>query len=61
MNEKRNKFLIKTWGCQMNVLDGDKISSLLQSCGYEKTEKFEDANIILLNTCSVREGPENKV
>jgi len=45
----------------MNVLDGDKITSLLENLGYEKTENMEDANIILLNTCSVREGPENKV
>lgn len=45
----------------MNVLDGDKIASLLESLGYEKTNDFEEANIILLNTCSVREGPENKV
>ncbi len=45
----------------MNVLDGDKIASLLQSLGYQRTDIFEDANIILLNTCSVREGPENKV
>lgn len=45
----------------MNVLDGDKIASLLESLGYERTNNYEEANIILLNTCSVREGPENKV
>ncbi len=45
----------------MNVLDGDKIASLLESSGYEKTNSLDEANIILLNTCSVREGPENKV
>jgi tRNA-2-methylthio-N6-dimethylallyladenosine synthase len=56
-----SKFFIKTWGCQMNVLDGDKIASLMESLGHEKTENIKDANIILLNTCSVREGPENKV
>jgi tRNA-2-methylthio-N6-dimethylallyladenosine synthase len=55
------KYFIKTWGCQMNVLDGDKMASLLENLGYEKTENLDEANIILLNTCSVREGPENKV
>lgn len=45
----------------MNVLDGDKIASLMDSLGYEKTGRVEEAKIILLNTCSVREGPENKV
>lgn len=45
----------------MNVLDGDKIASMLKSMGYKRTKILEEANIILLNTCSVREGPENKV
>lgn len=45
----------------MNVLDGDKISSILESLGYEKATNLDEANVILLNTCSVREGPENKV
>ena len=55
------KYFVKTWGCQMNVLDGDKIASLLEELGYEKADELEDANVILLNTCSVREGPEDKV
>lgn len=55
------KYFVKTWGCQMNVLDGDKIASLLEELGYEKADRLEDANVILLNTCSVREGPEDKV
>jgi len=55
------KYFVKTWGCQMNVLDGDKISSLMEDLGYDRAENLEEANVILLNTCSVREGPENKV
>ena len=55
------KYLIKTWGCQMNVLDSDKMAGLLQDLGYEPAAREEDADVILLNTCSVREGPENKV
>jgi len=55
------KFLIKTWGCQMNVLDSDKLAGTLIDLGYEPTEDEAQAEVILLNTCSVREGPENKV
>lgn len=55
------KYLIKTWGCQMNALDSDKMAGILQGMGYEPTEREGDADVILLNTCSVREGPENKV
>ena len=55
------KYLIKTWGCQMNALDSDKMAGLLQGMGYEAAEREADADVILLNTCSVREGPENKV
>lgn len=55
------KYLIKTWGCQMNALDSDKMAGILQGLGYEATEREGEADVILLNTCSVREGPENKV
>ena len=55
------KYLIKTWGCQMNVLDSDKMAGLLNAMGYAPTADEAEADVILLNTCSVREGPENKV
>jgi tRNA-2-methylthio-N6-dimethylallyladenosine synthase len=55
------KYMIKTWGCQMNVLDSDKMGGILQGIGYEATDDEREADVILLNTCSVREGPENKV
>jgi len=55
------KYLIKTWGCQMNVLDSDKMAGLLADLGYEPASDEKEADVILLNTCSVREGPENKV
>jgi len=45
----------------MNALDSDKMAGLLQGMGYEATEHEGEADVILLNTCSVREGPENKV
>lgn len=55
------RYFIKTWGCQMNVLDSDKMAGLLAGMGYEPAEGERDADVILLNTCSVREGPQNKV
>jgi len=55
------KYLIKTWGCQMNVLDSDKMAGILEAQGYTPAAREEEADLILLNTCSVREGPENKV
>jgi tRNA-2-methylthio-N6-dimethylallyladenosine synthase len=56
------KVFIKTFGCQMNEYDSDKMAQILnQFEGYEKTDKPEDASIILFNTCSIREKAEEKV
>ena len=55
------KFYIRTFGCQMNVADSFWISSALVSKGFEMTNQEEDADIILVNTCSVRKKPEEKV
>jgi len=55
------KFYIRTFGCQMNVADSFWISSALVSKGFEMTKQEEDADIILVNTCSVRKKPEEKV
>ena len=54
-------FFIKTWGCQMNVLDGEKMAGILGNMGMKPVPRVEDADVVLFNTCSVREGPENKV
>jgi len=54
------KFYIKTFGCQMNVNDSQKMAGLLKSAGYEKAEKVEEADVIIVNTCSVRAKPDNK-
>ncbi len=58
---KNKKLHIVTFGCQMNTYDSDKIALMLEKLGYELTDSPEAADMILLNTCSVREGPENKV
>ena len=54
-------FYIKTFGCQMNVYDGQRISATLVQRGLHKTENVQDADLIILNTCSVREKASNKV
>ena len=55
------KYFIETWGCQMNEEDSEKLSGMLKSIGYTRTEVKEEASIILFNTCCVRENAENKV
>jgi len=53
-------FYIKTFGCQMNVHDSDTISQILVNKGYKKTDSINDAHIILINTCTVRQKAEQK-
>ena len=55
------RYHVMTWGCQMNVDDSDQIENLLEADGLVKAERPEDADVILLNTCSVRQKPEDKV
>jgi tRNA-2-methylthio-N6-dimethylallyladenosine synthase len=55
------KFFIKTYGCQMNFHDSEKISGILTNNGYIKTNSISEADIIIINTCSVREKPQHKV
>jgi tRNA-2-methylthio-N6-dimethylallyladenosine synthase len=55
-----NKVFIETYGCQMNSLDSDLILSKMQAEGYTPTETREDADVILFNTCSVREHAEER-
>ncbi|HHW15236.1 MAG TPA: tRNA (N6-isopentenyl adenosine(37)-C2)-methylthiotransferase MiaB, partial [Firmicutes bacterium] len=55
------KYHLTTLGCQMNVHDSEKIAGLLESLGYSRAESEDEADLILFNTCSVRENPERKV
>lgn len=56
------KLLIKTWGCQMNEYDSSKMADLLGAAnGYELTEDPKEADVLLLNTCSIREKAQEKV
>ncbi len=55
------KLLIETYGCQMNVADSEVIASILRMAGYEPCDHLDEADAILLNTCSVRQNAENKI
>ena len=55
------KIYIETYGCQMNVGDSEVIFSILGKEGYERTESMDDADVILANTCSVRDNAEQRV
>ena len=55
------KFYIRTFGCQMNEHDTEVMAGIFLALGYEPTETVDDANVILLNTCAIRENAENKV
>lgn len=55
------KYFIKTYGCQMNEHDSENIKALLEEMGFKETFDMEDADLILLNTCAIRENAHNKV
>ncbi len=54
------KLKILTYGCQMNVADSERMEGLLRGIGYTRIENFEDADLVLINTCCVRETAEDK-
>ncbi|MCI1857963.1 MAG: tRNA (N6-isopentenyl adenosine(37)-C2)-methylthiotransferase MiaB [Sporolactobacillus sp.] len=54
-------YLIETYGCQMNEADSEVMAGILEKMGYTSVECVEDADVILVNTCAIRENAENKV
>jgi len=54
-------YRVETWGCQMNVLDGERMAGQLEAQGLRRANEDEDPGVVLLNTCSVREKAEAKV
>ena len=54
-------FYLETFGCQMNVVDSEQIAALLTGIGYSQVDSAEEADLVLLNTCSVRDKAERKV
>ena len=58
---KKNKIYIKSYGCQMNVYDSNRILDLFKNKNYERVEDPKDANLVVLNTCHIREKAAEKV
>jgi tRNA-2-methylthio-N6-dimethylallyladenosine synthase len=57
----RKRLLIRTWGCQMNVYDSARMADVLAPLGYAPTEQIEEADMVILNTCHIREKATEKV
>lgn len=57
----KGSYWIETWGCQMNEHDSEKMSGTLEGLGYESADKPENADVVLLNTCAIREKAEEKI
>ena len=54
-------YYILTYGCQMNVHDSENISAIMEDMSYKKADDMENANVIIVNTCAIRENAHNKV
>ena len=61
MVHTHSRMFIDTYGCQMNVHDSETMAGILSQLGYEPTDRPQDADIVVLNTCSVRDKPHRKV
>ena len=57
----RRTYQVRTYGCQMNVHDSERIGGLLESQGYVRTDSDQQADVVVLNTCAVRENADNKL
>jgi tRNA-2-methylthio-N6-dimethylallyladenosine synthase len=55
------KYFIETYGCQMNYHDSEQMAGLLEAAGYDRTDEDRDADVVVINTCSVREHAEDKL
>jgi len=55
------RYVVRTYGCQMNEHDSERISGLLDACGYEPAAGIDDADVVVLNTCCIRENADNKL
>ena len=60
-DEKLPQVFIETYGCQMNVNDSEVVLSVLQKAGYALCDSIEKADVILVNTCSIRDNAEQRI
>ena len=61
MDLKTQKVFIETYGCQMNVADSEVVASILEMDGFKLTETLAEADLVLMNTCSIRDNAEQKI
>src|ERR1700710_1650856 len=54
-------YQVRTYGCQMNVHDSERLAGLLEAAGYRRAAKGADADVVVFNTCAVRENADNKL
>src|SRR5882762_8861106 len=59
--QTRKKLFIKTWGCQMNVYDSERMADVVAPLGYTPTEEAGDADLVIFNTCHIREKASEKL
>ena len=59
--EKDKKLYIETYGCQMNVADSEVVAAIMKMGGYATVNDMEEADAVLLNTCSIRDNAEQKI
>ncbi len=55
------RYLLRTFGCQMNDNDSERIAGLLEADGYDQTDDLDEADVVILNTCCIRENADNKL
>ena len=60
-NNNSKKLYIESYGCQMNFSDSEIVASILSKAGYNTTDTVDDADLVLINTCSVREKAEQTI
>ena len=58
---KGKKYFLRTYGCQMNVHDSEEVKYYLEQLGFNSVDVLEDADIVVLNTCAIRENAKDKV
>src|SRR5574344_1541813 len=58
---KNKKYFIRTYGCQGNIRDSEVLSGLLEKAGLVECQKVEESDVVIINTCAVRENAEDKV